>query len=121
MKKRKLCHQFACSSLMLPEHRALLAQHRQKNARATCQDEQVPPAPADEQQLEQFQRLTEQSLSGQLPLKVTIREEGRYRSLTGVIVELQPGCGKILLQSGDRVITVPVARIVYLEAAELNY
>ena len=32
MRKKKLYHQFACSSLILPEHRARLAQHHQKKS-----------------------------------------------------------------------------------------
>jgi hypothetical protein len=40
--KKKLYHQFACSSLMLPEHRARLARHRQKSAREACRGKVRP-------------------------------------------------------------------------------
>ena len=112
--KKKLYHQFVCSSLMLPEHRARLARHRQKSAREACRGKF---APADEQQLEQFQRLMEQSMHSGLPLKVIVVDNGSCRTFTGVILERQPDPARLRLHSGDRVITVPVAAIVHLEAA----
>jgi hypothetical protein len=116
MRKKKLYHQFACSSLILPEHRARLARHHQKKAREACRGETSLTA-ADEQQQEQFQRLAEQSLARQLPLKVTVREGGSCRTITGVIIEQQSLSGKIRLQSGERVITIAVTTIIYLEPA----
>lgn len=116
--KKKLYHQFACSSLMLPEHRARLARHRQKKAREEKQKQLAPP---DEQQLEQFQYLAELSLSRQLPLKITFLEDGDYRAFTGVIIEQQSFSGKIRLQSGERVVSVAIAGIIHLEVApDLN-
>lgn len=110
--KKKLYHQFVCSSLMLPEHRARLARHR-----ISTQGTEHRRPVFDEQQQEQFQRLVEQSMHSGLPLKVTFVDNGGCRTLTGVIPERQPDPGRLRLQSGDRVVTVPVAAIVQLEAA----
>ena len=59
--RKKFFHQFAGSSLMLPEHRARLARHCQKKAR---EEKRKLPGPPDEQHLEQFQRLVERCMKG---------------------------------------------------------
>ncbi|HOA36227.1 MAG TPA: YolD-like family protein [Bacillota bacterium] len=112
--KKKLYHQFACSSLMLPEHRARLARHRQKKA---WEAKQNLPGPPDEQQLEQFQRLVEQSMNSGLPLKISCVENGNICRFTGVVQKQQPDPGRLRLQAEGRVLAIPVSAIVRLEAA----
>lgn len=112
--KKKLYHQFACSSLMLPEHRARLARHRREEALEEWQRRHGPP---DEQQLEQFQRLLEQSMHEGLPLKITCLEKGRRHSFTGVVQKRQPHPNRLRIQAEGRVLAIPVSTIVRLEAA----
>ncbi len=113
--KKKLYHQFACSCLMLPEHRARLEQRRRKSA---SEAERCRPI-LDEQQQEQFQRLAEQSMHSGLRLKAIYTGCGGRRTFTGVIVGLQEAAGKIRFQpeDGGPAITLAVAGIVHLEAA----
>lgn len=110
---KKLYHQFICSSLMLPEHRARLAQHRQNCAREICRER---PAFTDEQQLEQFQRLLDESLHSGTALTVTFMESGRRRTFTGVVCGRQPEPDRLRFRLEGRMLAVPVAAIVYLEA-----
>lgn len=112
--KKKLYHQFACSSLMLPEHRARLDRHRREMVREASGE---PLAPADEQQLEQYQRLAERSVRAGLPVRVTFVEGGSGRTFTGVIRERQPDPGRLRLQSGGRSLDIPITAIIRLEAA----
>ncbi len=109
--RKKLYHQFACSSLMLPEHRARLARHHQDKV----WESSLPPA--DEQQLEQFQRLIEQSMHSGRALRITFRESGRYRAFTGVALEQQPESERLRFRRGEQVLTIPTAAIVHLEIA----
>lgn len=114
--KKKLYHQFACSCLMLPEHRARLARHRREKTGDTCGGE---PGCTDEQQLEQFQRLLEQSLHEGLRLKVIYIDSAGRHILTGVFIGLAGGPGRIRFQpsGGGRSITLAASGIVHLEAA----
>ncbi|HPU01077.1 MAG: YolD-like family protein [Firmicutes bacterium] len=112
--KKKLYHQFACSSLMLPEHRAALARHRREEAWKEWQRRHAPP---DEQQLEQFQRLVEQSMQAGLPLKITCLEKGRERCFTGVAHRRQPHPDKLQVQVQEGTVTIPLGAIINLEAA----
>lgn len=110
---KKLYHQFVCSSLMLPEHRHRLAEHREKGARDLRLEETAP----DEQQLEQFQRLVKQSMPARLPLRVTFIDNRDRRTFTGVIQVRQPEPDRLRFQSRDRVCSIPIASIVHLEPA----
>lgn len=109
---KKLYHQFACSSLMLPEHRAALARHRRRKAAA---DSPNHFAAADEQQLEQLQRLLERSGEAGLPVEVTFAEGPARRTLTALLQRHQPRRDSLRLQQGVREITIPLAAIVNLE------
>lgn len=111
---KKIYHQFACSCLMLPEHRARLAQRSRENAGGVCCER---AACADEQQLEQFQRLLEQSMHSGLPVKVTFVENGDYRTFVGSVPKQLPDRGKLHLRSGEQVRTIPIAAIARLESA----
>lgn len=111
--RKKLYHQFACSSLILPEHRARLTRHHQDKVRESCRRF----APADGQQLEQFQRLLEQSMRSGRALKITYLESGSYHTFTGVALERQPEAGRLRFRRGEQVLTIPTAAIVHLETA----
>lgn len=106
--KKKLYHQFACSSLMLPEHRAGLARHRRNRAA-----EERPAI--DEQQLEQLQRLVKRSIAAGLPVTVTFFEKGARRACTGVIPGRQPDPGRLRIQTERGVLAIPVTAIVQVE------
>lgn len=114
--RKKIFHQFACSSLILPEHRARLARHHQDRVR---ERRRRRFAPADEQQLEQFQHLVEQSMHSGRPLQVTFVDSvsGRFHTFTGVAPEQQPEPGRLRFDRGGQMLTVPVTAIVRLEAA----
>ncbi len=111
--RKKLYHQFACSSLMLPEHRARLARHHQEKVRERCRCF----APADEQQLEQFQHLAEQSMRSDRLLQLTFREGDSCRTVIGVVPEQQPEPGQLRFRQGEQMLTIPIATIIHLETA----
>ncbi len=113
--KKKLYHQFACSCLMLPEHRTRLERRRRKRASGAARRR---PS-FDEQQQEQFQRLAEQSMRSGLLLKAEYIDSSSRHTLTGVIAGLQSAPGKIRFQqAGDGgIITLDAAGIVQLGAA----
>ncbi|NLA26991.1 MAG: YolD-like family protein [Firmicutes bacterium] len=113
--KKKLYHQFACSCMMLPEHRARLARRRRENtAGEICRERALF---ADEQQLEQFQHILEQSMHSGLPVRITFIEKGECRTFTGSVLAQQSHRGSLRLRSEDGAHTVSVAAIVHLEAA----
>lgn len=110
MSKKKLYHQFACSSLMLPEHRRRLSRHREQARR---EEERRLPC-LDEQRQEEFQRALECALRGGLVLKVTLLDETGRHTLAGT--PLKPAAaGFLRLQTAAGVRTVPAGRIISLE------
>lgn len=99
---------------MLPEHRARLAQRRRESDAGVCRER---AACADEQQLEQFQRLLEQSMHSDLPVKVTFVENGDCRTFVGSVLKQLPDRSGLRLRSGEQVQTIPIAAITRLETA----
>lgn len=110
MSKKKLYHQFACSSMMLPEHRGRLERRRRQARR----EEEYRRPQFDEQQWDQFQYLLERSLSEGLPLQVTVLNEQGYRTLVGIACRRSPP-GELRLQTDNGLKTVPVEQIVGLQ------
>ena len=108
--RKKLYHQFACSSLMLPEHRAgLIRRHRQKSA------EKRPEW--DEQRLEELERLVKRSIAAALPVRITFFEEGAHRVLSGVIPGDQPHRSRLCIQTESGVQMIPLQAIIQVETS----
>lgn len=108
---KKLYHQFACSSMMLPEHRGRLNRCRRQE-----QWEERHRRPLfDEQQWELFQHTLGQSLRQGLPLKVTILNGRGYHTLVGTAFGEDLSAGRLRLKTADGIKTAPVAEIIDLQ------
>ncbi|NLY38684.1 MAG: YolD-like family protein [Firmicutes bacterium] len=105
---KKLYHQFACSSLILPEHRAQLQHARDQKRR---QEELRRPL-LDEQEAEQFQYALEQSQHCGLALRVTLLSGDGYRTVTGIACRTDPVSGKIFLHTASGIRAVSTAEII---------
>ncbi|HHW74960.1 MAG TPA: YolD-like family protein [Firmicutes bacterium] len=116
--KKKLYHQFACSSLMLPEHRTALARHRRNKA---AEGLRSYFADADEQQLEQLQRFLERSGEAGLTVEVTFTDGPVRRTLTALLRRRQPDPDRLRFQQGDREIAIPLEGIVNLRVAPAGW
>ncbi len=105
---KKMNQQFACSSMMLPEHRGRLNRERKE----TRWQEEHRRALLDEQEQERFQRALEQSLQQGIPLKLTVLNNSGYHHLWGRVVKLEPWAGRIRLLTSDLIETVLIDDIV---------
>jgi hypothetical protein len=113
MSTKKLYHQFACSSMMLPEHRGRLERRRREARR----EEEHRRPQFDEQQRDQFQYLLERSLSQGLKLQVTILTDQGCRILAGTAKQ-DSAAGVLRLKTADGVLKVAAAQIVALQIDE---
>ncbi len=120
MNSKKLFNQFACSSLMLPEHRKKLAQHynaspgkEQKGPPRRAEEQQVheqlpdeqfdeqqgEEQLPDEQQCEYWEYLLRQSLEEKTEIGVCFYSEGKLRRVHGKVAKIEPSPAKIYLQA----------------------
>ena len=104
---KKLYHQFACSQMILPEHRAQLHRTRVQNRRR----EELRRPLLDEQEQEQFQYALEQSQHYGATLRVTIFSGDAYHTLTGTVRRTDAVSGQILLDTASGIKTVSRAEI----------
>lgn len=111
---KKLRHQFACSSMMLPEHRGSLNRRRKEMERR----EQHRRPLLDEQEQELFQQTLQRSLQESAPLTLTVlNENSGCRRLTGVVVKLEPWSGCLRLRTAAAAETVLIDEVVAVEPA----
>ncbi len=109
---RKFLNQFACSRLLLPEHREQLQGHH----RARNKKEELRPPCLDEQQREELDILVNQSLGQGLEIRViALGEEGRY-STTGRVIRLDPVRKRITLATPAGVEVIARPKIIGVEA-----
>lgn len=94
---KKINQQFACSKMMLPEHRGGLQQHRNQKD----QDEENSRPHFDEQHWERLQQLYEEALSGRRTLEVTVFTQNGRKTFTGIPWRGDPAAGKISFSSGS--------------------
>ncbi len=115
---KKLKNQFLCSSLMLPEHRAKLAEHCQKFSTA----EKYRRPPLDDQRQEEFQLLLERSLRAGLELQITtLTSKGRLQ-FTGVIKEINTTNSCLKLDTADGSLKLKSQKIIDIrEASGSNF
>jgi len=112
---KKLNQQFACSKMMLPEHRGSLQEHNTQLRR----DEKNSRPVLDEQQWERLQQIFESSLAEGRALKVTLINGTGRETFTGIPLSSDPTAGRITFSSGSgRPQAVKAADIVRLEPAE---
>ncbi len=110
---KKVANQFACSRLILPEHRDQLRGHRQ--ARRKEEEHRLPCL--DQQQWEEFEALVKQSLEQGLTIMVTaVSKQGRY-SATGQVIKVDPVIRRITLATRGGVQQVALPEIIGVEAA----
>ncbi len=112
---KKLNQQFACSKMMLPEHRSSLQEHNDQLRR----DEENSRPVLDEQQWERLQQIFEWALAERRALKVTVFNRAGREIFTGIPLSGDPTAGRITFSSGsDRPHPVNAADIAHLEPAE---
>ncbi|HHX86751.1 MAG TPA: YolD-like family protein [Firmicutes bacterium] len=111
---KKMANQFACSQLILPEHRDQLHGHRQ--ARRKEEERRLPCL--DQQQWEEFEVLVKQSLGQGLTIRVTsvTKYHGRH-SVTGQVIKVNPVIKRITLATPGGVQQVALLEIIGIEAA----
>ncbi len=93
---------FPCSSMILPHHRLDLALQKERKRRAELK--KLPYH--DEQRLQEFQSLLEQSLNFGLVIRmVTASETGRMTT-TGIVQKINPQLCQIVVKTleGSRII-----------------
>jgi hypothetical protein len=108
---KKLRHQFACSSMMLPEHRGHLDRRRKDLKR---REQQRRPL-FDEQEQERFQQALQRSLQQGLPLTVTVLQSSGCRRLTGIVIKLEPWAGCLRLRTVTAAETVLIDEVIAVE------
>lgn len=104
---KKLDNQFACSRMMLPEHREHLEAHYQK-----LQRENYHLPSLDEQQYELFERTLIQSLNFGLEIQITLLAGGQLLTLEGVVKNINLLSGQIILLNKDGTKAVTIKNII---------
>ncbi len=94
---KKLTQQFACSKMMLPEHRGSL---QEKTTRSRRSEENSRPE-LDEQERERLQRIFEQALAGRKALKVTVLTGKGRDTFIGIPLRSDSASGKIAFSVGS--------------------
>ncbi len=144
MNSKKLFNQFACSSLMLPEHRKKLAQHynaspgkEQKAPPRRAEEQQVheqlPDEQFDEQQGEQqgeeqgeeqlpdeqqsqyWEYLLRQSLEEKTEIRVCFYSEGKLRRVHGRVAKIELSPAKIYLQAEKGIHCIEPGEVLSIE------
>jgi hypothetical protein len=107
---KKLNNQFLSSRMMLPEHKQrLLDYHREQQNKAFQLKE------LDEQLLEEFQFIINDSLMLGNEILVTILATGlhrKYLNLRGVVKKIDPIHEQIILRTPDGTKKIPINKIV---------
>ncbi len=112
---KKINQQFACSKMMLPEHRGSLQEHCRQSSRA----EESSRPDLDEQERERLQQIFEQALAGKRALQVTVFTGTGRESFTGIPLSSDCAGGRIYFSSGPgRPRSVRAADILLLEPAD---
>jgi len=112
---KKINQQFACSKMMLPEHRGSL---QEQSAAVKRADESSRPE-LDQQERERLQQIFEQALHVRRALRVTVFTETGREIFTGIPLRVDPAGGKIIFSSGSTgVRAIRTADIVHLELAD---
>jgi len=111
---KKLNQQFACSKMMLPEHRSGLQEQDAKNHRA----EESSRPELDEQERERLQHVFEQALAGSRVLKVTLFTGTGRETFTGVPLSSDHLGDRIVFNTDPGRRAVKAADILHLEPAD---
>jgi len=111
---KKIANQFACSRLLLPEHRDRLQGHH----RAKEKEEECRLPCLDEQQWAEFDFLIDQSFKQGIEIRVTaINQEGRY-SAAGRVVRLDLAKKEIILAGPEGLYKIFVPAITGMETSK---
>ena len=109
---KRMTNQFACSSMMLPEHRDELEKMSREKG-------QKPSGPVwDEQVLELWEGLLQQSYARGLKVRIMLEGRDGLQEVEGVVCELDPNRHRIKVNTdtGCRVLELKAVRA--LEAAD---
>ncbi len=104
----KLYNQYICSSFMLPEHTEALTEYHVEERQ---KEEQYVPE-VDEQELEMWEYLIEESLSEKKWLNVTYLNGGERKTITGVVLEAANSALRIKDENIDKVKTIKLNDII---------
>ncbi|MCJ7806040.1 MAG: YolD-like family protein [Clostridia bacterium] len=108
----KINQQFACSKMMLPEHRVSL---RDQSTKAQWKETHRRPL-FDEQRQDELQQILGQAILKRQTLQFTILNSSGYRIYSGVPLRIEQTAGKIILDTGDRrTQAITAAEVVQLE------
>ncbi len=115
---KKMSQQFACSKMMLPEHRGSLQEKAARNRRL---EENSHPE-LDEQERQRLQMIFEQALTGRRALKVTVLTGNNGRdTFSGIPLRSDSTSGTIIFDPGSgQTRSVRAVDILYLEAAHYS-
>ncbi|MDW7740117.1 MAG: YolD-like family protein [Bacillota bacterium] len=93
---KKMSQQFACSKMMLPEHRDNLLQHRRTEERT----ERCRQPAVDEQALAEQQQIFEEALHSRRSLRITIVTEEGCLTYTGLVRRCDFALRTLFLDTG---------------------
>lgn len=93
---KKINRQFACSKMMLPEHRGSLQDHKNK---ALWQENHRSPL-LDEQRQEELQQLLDRAVFKRQALTFTVLDDEGYQNFNGTPLRIDTAAGLIHLDSG---------------------
>ena len=109
---KKFNQQFACSKMMLPEHRGSLQEQSVK----TQWNETHRRPLFDEQRQEELQQILDQAIVKRQTLQCTILNSSGYQVYSGVPLRIDQTAGKIILDTSDRrTQAITAAEVVQLE------
>ncbi len=109
---KKFNQQFACSKMMLPEHRGSLQEHKQK---LEWKESNRRPF-LDEQRHEELQQLLEQATFKRHELNFTVLYSNGYQIINGIPLYSDPATGLIFLDSGEhRPQIIRASEVIHIE------
>ncbi len=109
---KKFNQQFACSKMMLPEHRSSL---QEQSVKTQCNETHRRPL-FDEQRQEELQQILDQAIIKRQTLQCTILHSSGYQVYSGVPRRIDQTAGKIIFATGGlRTQAITAAEVVHLE------
>ncbi len=112
---KRINNQFFCSSMMLPEHREEL------ETLSKDREKKPPPPEWDEQALELWERLIQQSLKQGEKIKITIFLHDRYLEVVGVVQRLDASRGRLGIKTAAGCKVLELKTICAVETANGSF
>ena len=111
---KKIIRQFACSKMMLPEHRDSL-----QSLKIGARREEIYRRPFfDDQRQEELQQLLDRAILKQQALRFTILSAGGTETFTATPLRIEPSAGLLCLDNGScRLHKVLASDVIDIETA----